>query len=69
MEGAAVLNRWSITWKDPSRRGEGEAVGQASARRKGAARRPSRAKALMVCVLLVSEEPQGDHGAGEEYAR
>lgn len=70
VQGAAVLNRWSASWRDQSRHERvggvgGQAVGQANVRRKGTARRTRRARALRLCVLLESEE-QEDHVAGEE---
>ena len=70
VQGAAVLNRWSASWRDQSRHERvggvgGQAVGQANVQRKGTARRTRRAPALRLCVLLESEE-QEDHVAGEE---
>lgn len=58
MEGAAVLNRWSVTWKDLSRREEGEAVSEASTWRKSTSGRTSRAKAPMCVCCLCQWNPE-----------
>lgn len=58
VEGAAVLNRWSVTWKDLSRREEGEAVSEASTWRKNTAGRTAEQRPQCVCAACVSGTPR-----------
>lgn len=59
VERVAVLNRWSVPWRDLSRGEEGGAVSQAKIWRKRAARATERKPACAGCVRAIPRRPRG----------